>query len=174
MKTQAMDKASSADNDCLYPFATTLAECGYPSTRQFEVVRDNNGEAIGIKARVGFDSRTLIARVFGYALSERRPHTFQISARIRLYDPWVCGQLHHSCDPNVYLDTSYLELWSVMPIAADTWLTIDYAKTGDVLPRQFACECGSPNCRGWIKGPQEQLSLEGTLFLEQRASKTRP
>ena len=168
MKTQAKDKAAGADNDCLYPFATTLAECGYPSIRQFEVVRDQNGATVGIKSRVAFDSRTLIARVFGYALSERRQHTFQISARIRLYDPWVCGQLQHACDPNVYFDTSYLELWSVTPIAADTWLTIDYATTGDVLPRQFACECASPHCRGWIKGPEEQLSPEGKLFLAQR------
>lgn len=168
MKTQAMDKAAKADSDCLYPFATTLAECGYPSARQFEIVSDPSGEAIGIKSRVGFDSRTLIAKVFGYALSDRRQHTFQISARIRLYDPWVCGLLRHSCNPNVYFDTSYLELWSVMSITANTWLTIDYAKTGDVLPRQFVCDCGEPNCRGWIKGPQEQLSTEGQLFLEQR------
>ncbi len=168
MKTPAMDKASDADNEGLYPFATTSAEDGYPTTRQFEIVRDPNGEAAGIKSRIAFDNRTLIARVFGYALSERRQHSFQISARIQLYDPWVCGQLRHACDPNVYFDTAYLELWSVLPIAANTWLTIDYANAGDVLHRQFACECAGPNCRGWIKGAQEQLSAEGQLFLEQR------
>lgn len=162
-----MDKASSPENDCLYPFAAALAECGYPSARQFEVVRDQNGETVGIKSRVDFDSRMLIAKVFGYALNDCRPHTFQISTRIRLYDPWFCGQLHHSCEPNLYFDTAYLELWSVQPIATNTWLTIDFAKTGDVLPQQFACHCGGPNCRGWIKGPQEQLSAEGHVFLKQ-------
>ncbi|ARB25845.1 SET domain-containing protein-lysine N-methyltransferase [Pseudomonas tolaasii] len=174
MNTQAMDKATDGDNDSLYPFATALAESGYPSTRQFEVVRDQNGEIVGIKSRVDFDSRTLIAKVFGYALNDCRPHTFQISTRIRLYDPWFCGQLHHSCEPNLYFDTAYLELWSVVAIAANTWLTIDYAKTGDVLPHQFACQCGGPNCRGWIKGREEQLSPEGYLFLQQLDLACRP
>ncbi|MGZ9708161.1 SET domain-containing protein-lysine N-methyltransferase [Pseudomonas sp. GNP013] len=176
MKTRAMDKAirANSDDDCLYPFTTTLAEYGYPSNRQFEMVYDKAGEIMGVKSRVAFDSRTLIARVFGYALGECRQHTFQISGRIWLYDPWVCGQLHHACHPNTYFDTSYLELWSVMPIAAGTWLTIDHATTGDTLPRQFACTCGAPDCRGWIKGSQEQLSAEGRLFLEQRERAERP
>ncbi|KRP62549.1 hypothetical protein [Pseudomonas trivialis] len=170
MKTRAMDKAirTTPDDDCLYPFTTTLTAYGYPSTRDFEVVCDTTGEIIGIKSRVAFDNRTLIARVFGYALGECRQHTLQISERIWLYDPWMCGQLQHACHPNTYVDTSYLELWSVMPIAAGTWLTIDYANTGDALPRQFACTCGAPDCRGWIKGPHEQLSAEGRAFLEQR------
>ena len=170
MKNRAMDKAIRANSadDRLYPFTTTLTEHGYPSTREFEVVCDTTGEIIGIKSRVAFDNRTLIARVFGYALGECRQHTLQISGRIWLYDPWVCGQLQHACHPNTYVDTSYLELWSVMPIAAGTWLTIDYATTGNALPRQFACTCSAPDCRGWIKGPQEQLSAEGRAFLELR------
>ncbi|MEO8491354.1 MULTISPECIES: SET domain-containing protein-lysine N-methyltransferase [unclassified Pseudomonas] len=176
MKTQAMDTATSADseNDSLYPFATTLVESGYPSMRQFEVVRDQNGETVGIKSRVDFDNRSLIARVFGYALNDCRPHTFQISTRIRLYDPWFCGQLRHSCEPNLYFDTAYLQLWSVMPIAANTWLTIDFAKTGSVLPRQFACQCGCEICRGWIKGPEEELSQEGYLFFQQQGCLSGP
>ena len=174
MKTQAMDKAAKADSDCLYPFATTLAECGYQSARQFEIVRDPSGEAIGIKSRVGFDSRTLIAKVFGYALSDRRQHTFQISARIRLYDPWVCGLLRHSCNPNVFLDTTYLELWTVQPIAAGALLTLDYACTEDALFRQFACQCGELNCRGWITGSQEPLNAEGQTFMTLWRERKRP
>ncbi|WP_168232478.1 SET domain-containing protein-lysine N-methyltransferase [Pseudomonas veronii] len=168
MKTHAMDKAKTVATDCLYPFATSLFERGYPSTRQFQVVRNRNGDPTGIKARVAFDSRTRIAKVSGYALSERRQHTFQISSRIHLYDRWFCGLLRHSCSPNVYFDTHYLELWAVVPIAVGSWLTIDYADSSDILPHQFACHCGAPNCRGWIKGRGEQINAEGLRVLESK------
>ena len=170
MKTHAMDKAKTAANDCLYPFATSLLERGYPSPRQFRVVRNRNGTPTGIKARVAFDSRTCIAKVSGYALGERRQYTFQISSRIHLYDRWFCGLLRHSCSPNVYFDIHYLEVWTLEAITAGSWLTLDFADTDDILPRQFACHCGAPECRGWIKGRKEQINAEGLRFLEQLRS----
>jgi len=174
MKTHAMDKAKTAANDCLYPFATSLLERGYPSPRQFQVVRNRNGTPTGIKARVAFDSRTCIAKVSGYALGERRQYTFQISSRIHLYDRWFCGLLRHSCNPNVFLDTTYLELWTVQPIAAGALLTLDYASTEDALFRQFACQCGELNCRGWITGSQEPLNAEGQTFMTLWRERKRP
>lgn len=176
MKTRAMDKASktSAVNHCLYPFATTHTGCGYPSTREFEVVRDQHGEAIGIKSRVAFDSRTLISRLFGYALSEPRQNTFKISSRLYLYDEWFLALLQHACHPNTHPDFDFLELWSIVPIPAGTGLTIDYTQTAEVLHQQFACTCGAPDCRGWIKGSQEQINAEGLLFLERWARGERP
>ncbi|WP_395609279.1 SET domain-containing protein-lysine N-methyltransferase [Pseudomonas sp. B22129] len=166
MKTQAMDKANRAGADCIYPFATTPPG-RYPSTRHFQVVHDQNGRATGIQSRIRFDSRTRIANVSGYATRERRPNTFQISSHIYLFDCWFCGLLNHSCDPNVLLDTDFLELWSLYPILAGALLTIDHAVTADILPYQFACNCGKPRCRGWIKGRQEQINAEGLRFLEQ-------
>ncbi|OIN48885.1 SET domain-containing protein-lysine N-methyltransferase [Pseudomonas azotoformans] len=170
MKTQAMDKAKTAASDCLYPFASTSFTRGYPSSREFQVVHDPEGEPTGIKARINFGSRTCIAKVSGYALSERCKHTFQISSRIYLYDRWFCGQLRHSCSPNTFLDTQYLELWAVAPICAGTWITLDYASTCDILDVQFACTCGAPCCKEWIKGWNEQINAEGLRFLEEKRS----
>ena len=164
MKTRAMDKAKAAVIDCLYPFKTLRVDQGYPSTEQFQIVHDAEGIA-GIIARVGFDSRVRIARVSGYAVSEQRPHTLQLSPRIHLYDAWFCGLLQHSCSPNVFLDATYLELWSVQPIPAGTALTVDYATTEDALSRQFACHCGELNCLGWITGSKEPLNAEGQAFM---------
>lgn len=174
MKTQAMDTAKTAMSDCLYPFKTMLAEQGYPSTEHFQVVHDANGVGAGIKACVAFDSRVRIARVSGYALNERRAHTLQLSSRIHLYDPWFSGLLLHSCNPCVFFDSTYLEVWSVQTIAAGTLLTMDYASTEDVLFRQFACQCGELNCRGWITGGEEPLNAEGQAFMVQWRMRKRP
>ncbi|MFP5499890.1 MAG: SET domain-containing protein-lysine N-methyltransferase [Gammaproteobacteria bacterium] len=174
MKTQAMDKAKTAVSKCLYPFATALAEHGYPRARDYEVVRTRDGSGDGIKTRVAFDSRMCIARVSGYALNERRLHTVQMSSRIHLYDPWFSGLLSHSCNPNAFLDMTYLELWSVQPIPAGALLTMDYAHTEDILFRQFRCQCGELNCRGWITGMKEPLNPEGQQFMEQWRERKSP
>lgn len=174
MKTQAMDKARTAASECLYPFKTLRIEQGYPSSEQFKVVRTANDAGGGIRARTALDGRTRIAIVSGYAVGERRLHTLQLSPRIHLYDCWFCGLLQHSCNPNVFFDTTYLELWTVQPIAAGAWLTLDYASTEDVLFRQFACQCGELNCRGWITGSQEPLNAEGQAFMAQWRMRKRP
>jgi hypothetical protein len=169
MKTQAMDQAKTAMGDCLYPFKTLFVEQGYPSAKHFKVERDG-----GVRARVDFDGRVRIARVSGYAVNERRPRTLQLSARIHLYDSWFCGLLRHSCNPNVFFDTTYLELWTVQAIAAGTPLTLDYASTEDTLFRQFACQCGELNCRGWITGSTEYLNAEGQAFMTRWRERKRP
>ena len=167
MKTQAMEDAPADAMDCLYPFADLLGKKGYPSRRQFDVVRTRNRRGTGIKTRVAFDSRILMAKISGYALGERHLHTLQISSRIHLYDPWFSGLILHSCDPNLFLDISELELWSVQAIRPGTLLTMDYATTEDALLCQFACQCGALNCRGWITGAKEPLNPQGQLFMEQ-------
>ncbi|MGY2375294.1 SET domain-containing protein-lysine N-methyltransferase [Pseudomonas sp. SDO524_S393] len=173
MKTQAMDKAKTAVSDWLYPF-TPQPEKGYPSTTHFEVIAALDGTGAGIKARVAFDSRVCIAKISGYAVSERRRHTLQLSSRIHLYDAWFCGLLSHSCTPNVFLDLQYLEVWTLHEIRAGSLLTIDYAHSEDSLWRQFACDCGELNCRGWITGRDEPLNAEGQAFMAQWRDRKRP
>ncbi|MBA1294237.1 SET domain-containing protein [Pseudomonas lurida] len=170
MKTQTMGMAETAANDCLYPFKTLLVERGYPSSKHFKIV----GKGGGVEARVGFDSRVLIAQVSGYAVNKRGPRTLQLSPRIHLYDCWFCGLLRHSCNPNVFFDSTYLELWTVRPIPAGTPLTLDYASNEDTLSRQFACHCGELNCRGWITGRDEPLNAEGQAFMARWRERKRP
>ncbi len=164
MKTQAMDKAKTAVSECLYPFKSQLGT-GYPTSRQFEVVHGEKSTGAGIKARVAFDGRVCIAKISGYALSERRRYTLQLSSRIHLYDSWFSGRLSHSCQPNVFLDLQYLELWTLHRIAAGDWLTVDHASVEEQLFRQFECTCGAPNCRRWITGSNEHLNAEGLAFM---------
>ena len=107
-------------------------------------------------------------------MSERRAHTLQLSSRIHLYDPWFSRLMLHSCNPNVFFDATYLEVWTVQPIAPGTLLTMDYATTEDALFRQFACQCGELNCRGWITGANEPLSAEGQAFMTHWRLRKRP
>lgn len=62
---------------------------------------------------------------------------------------------------------SELWLWALQDITPGSSLCMDYVSTEASLLRQFACECGSPQCRGWITGYDEQPSAEGRLFLQQ-------
>lgn len=172
MKSQRLEPPSTV-SDCLYPFETLQTKQGYPSCRQFQVVRTLSGHGSGIKAKVTFDKRVSIAKVSGHVVGERRPHTRQMSAHIYLYDPWFSGLLAHSCDPNVFLDLTELELWTTQTILPGTLLTMDYASTESVLQRQFACQCGADNCRGWITGHREPLNEEGQRFMEQRRQRKR-
>lgn len=174
MKTHAMDMAPATLGDCLYPFKALLTEHGYPSTRDYQVMRDKDGAGNAIQTRIAFDSRLCIAKVSGHALNERRQHTLQVSPRIHLYDPWFAGLLRHSCNPNAFLDTTYLELWSVQPIPAGTLLTVDYAVTEVALFRQFPCQCGELNCRGWIAGRDEPLNLQGQQFMQRWRERKSP
>ena len=173
MKTQAKDKAETAVSDCLYPFKPTLGK-GYPSSEKFEVVLNIEGVGVGIRARTAFDSRVCIAKVSGYALSERRLHTLQLSSRTHLYDCWFSGLFSHSCKPNVFLDLHYLEVWALRDIRPGELLSMDYAMTEDVLFRQFACQCGELNCRGWITGHDELLNAEGQAFMTRWRDRKRP
>ena len=168
MKTQAMEKAKTVTPACLYPFKSLSVEEGYPSNRQFQV------DQHGIKACVPFDSRVRLARVSGWAVGERRRHTLQLSSRIHLYDCWFCGLLLHSCNPNVFFDSTYLELWTLRPIVPGELLTIDFACTEEVLSEQFACKCSESRCRRWITGSQEPLNAAGQAFMARWRDRKQP
>ena len=47
----------------------------------------------------------------------------------------------------------------------DFRVMVDYAHTEDRLVKQFACMCGSPNCRRWIRGRREEITQEGRDYL---------
>ncbi len=65
-------------------------------------------------------------------------------------DPMEWKPLNHSCDPNCWLDG--LDLAARRPIAAGEEITIDYATFCNEAMSDFPCSCGSPQCRGIIRG----------------------
>ena len=58
--------------------------------------------------------------------------------------------INHSCDPNAWLDG--LNLTARHKIAPGEQITMDYATFCNESLEEFTCSCGSPDCRGIIRG----------------------
>lgn len=123
--------------------------------------------------RHGLGVRTLVARAAGEVIEafsgsvgpEIRQHSLQTADGRHISDTRFVGFLSHGCDPNCRLDMSRFELIALRDVPAGGVLTVDYAHTEDRLYRQFACHCGSQDCRHWITGRAEALDAEGLAYL---------
>lgn len=165
---QHMLSVNGTAGQCLYPFSELDIESGYPTAARFEIVHTEDGRGAGIRVLTPFSRGQLVSRVSGQVIGSRRLHTLQITPNAHLYDPYFCGLLLHSCNPNVFLDMTQFELWALRDISAGELLTMDYASTEDVLVRQFRCHCGAAGCREWITGAKEQVNEEGLAVLRRR------
>jgi hypothetical protein len=57
--------------------------------------------------------------------------------------------LNHACNPNAHFKGR--DLIALRPIAPGEEITIDYKATETELAAPFQCNCGAPNCAGWIE-----------------------
>ena len=166
MNNQAMGRHLPRDPEGIYPFAGLPVRLGFPSCQDFQIIHDERGMATAVVARREFLRISRMCRVSGQLLPYRCRQTRQLQTGIHVYDPRFCGVLEHACDPNVFLDMSELWLWALKDIHSGEHLSIDYASTEDKLLRQFACDCGSSRCRGWITGYDDPPTPEGQRFLQ--------
>ncbi|MCW8275742.1 SET domain-containing protein-lysine N-methyltransferase [Pseudomonas sp. PCH199] len=161
-----MSRSLAAPPAGVYPSARLSLHLGFPSLADFEIHTSDTGKPVAAVALREFPRISRICRVSGHLLPYRCRNTRQLAPGVHVYDPRFCGLLRHSCDPNVFLDMSELWLWALKDIQKGDWLTMDYAATEDKLLRQFACRCGSYNCRGWIHGYEETPNADGQQFLQ--------
>lgn len=166
MKASAMRKSLAAPPAGVYPFSLLSTVLGFPSLVDFEILTNSAGKPMAAIALREFPRISRICRVSGHLLPYRGRHTRQMAPGVHVYDPRFCGLLGHSCDPNVFIDMSELWLWALKDIKKGDWLAMDYAATEDKLLRQFACRCGSYNCRGWITGYDESPNADGQVYLQ--------
>lgn len=138
----------------LYPL-TFGANPLFPQASDFAVVAKDHKSGHGVITHRSFEPGDLLAMVTGEVVRDIRQHTLQISKNRHMFDPFFTGYLLHSCDPNVSLNMRARTLTALKPIAAGSFLYMDYAETEDTLFRQFPCSCGSEKCRGWITGRKE-------------------
>jgi hypothetical protein len=73
----------------------------------------------------------------------------------------IARLINHSCDPNcaAYVEDGRIYIWSLRNIQPGAELTIDYAYVRPGRYRKhwrqlYACNCGSPRCRGTLLKPQ--------------------
>ena len=151
----------------LYPDFIPVEE-GHPTTAKFKIVETGDERGRGLKAKVAFEKDEWVARLSGILVKHTTLDTIQITPTLYFSDPWFCRFLLHCCDPNLEINVPNLEVRALKDIFPDEYLTIDYATTDDTITFQFACNCGAPNCRGWITGGAEEINEKGRSFLAQR------
>ncbi len=66
--------------------------------------------------------------------------------------PEFLQYINHSCEPNVFFDTTLMQLVALKEISAGTELVFFYPSSEWEMTQSFHCFCGQTNCLGEIKG----------------------
>ncbi len=66
--------------------------------------------------------------------------------------PEFLQYINHSCDPNVFFNTTTMQLVALKELQTETELVFFYPSTEWKMTQSFGCYCGSPKCIGDIKG----------------------
>jgi hypothetical protein len=105
--------------------------------------------------------------------------TVQIGIRKHItLQPEFLQYINHSCEPNVFFDTSSMELVALKELELYDEMTFFYPSTEWKMTQSFRCYCGNPECLGDIKGAA-YLSKDAiekyrlTDFIQQQLSKRR-
>lgn len=90
--------------------------------------------------------------------------------------PEFLQYINHSCDPNVFFDTTLMQVVALREIKSGEEMTFFYPSTEWQMTQSFNCYCGSVNCLGDIRGaaylPQEVWkNYRLTDFIQQQLSK---
>lgn len=90
-----------------------------------------------------------------------------------ILSPEFLQYINHSCDPNVFFNTTAMQLEAVKPIVPGDEFTFFYPSTEWDMAEPFNCLCGSAKCLGVIKGakkiePAVLNQYKLTDFIEQK------
>lgn len=122
---------------------------------KYSIVIKDQASGLGVMSRQAFEVGEKIDNISGVVETEIQQHSLQVSPGQHIIDLNFAGYLLHSCDPNVIVDMFNLTVHALRPIKENEFLYMDYSETEDTLYRQFQCQCGADNCRGWITGREE-------------------
>jgi hypothetical protein len=94
--------------------------------------------------------------------------SIQISKHEHIEELSRLAYLNHSCDPNVLIDFSQMELRAVRDIKPGEELTFFYPSTEWDMSTPFQCLCGSSQCLKRITGARYlPLNVLGRYFINQ-------
>lgn len=86
-------------------------------------------------------------------LAAPNKYTVQLSDEVHIIlSPEFLQYINHSCNPNVFFDTTKMELSCLKEIAAGDELTFFYPSTEFAMASPFNCFCGANNCLHKIQG----------------------
>jgi hypothetical protein len=103
--------------------------------------------------------------------------TVQVGIRKHItLQPEFLQYINHSCEPNVFFNTTTMQLVALKEISTEEEMTFFYPSTEWKMTQAFNCYCGSRGCIGKIKGAaflskeaQEKYCL--TDFIQQQLAK---
>ena len=90
--------------------------------------------------------------------------------------PEFLQYINHSCDPNVFFNTTTMQLVALKKIENEQEMTFFYPSTEWRMTQSFDCYCGSPKCIGKIRGAsflsaELQSQYRFTDFIQQQLVK---
>lgn len=103
--------------------------------------------------------------------------TVQIGSRKHItLQPEFLQYINHGCEPNVFFNTSTMQLIALREIKPGEEMTFFYPSTEWKMTQSFHCYCGKKNCIGEIKGaayltPAMQERYRLTDFIQQQLAK---
>lgn len=69
-----------------------------------------------------------------------------------LVQPEHLQYINHSCEPNIFFDTSTMQIVAVRDIREGDEMTFFYPSTEWDMAQPFTCLCGTASCLGSIRG----------------------
>lgn len=90
--------------------------------------------------------------------------------------PEFLQYINHGCDPNVFFNTTTMQVTALKDIPAGEELLFFYPSTEWKMTQSFPCYCGSEHCIGDIKGAayltkEQQEKYRLTDFIQQQLAK---
>jgi len=118
------------------------------------VLLNNSTHQKSLHAAVSFAAGDIIS-TFGAGITQSFPTylTVQTAAdRHITLVPEYLQYINHSCDPNVFFDTTLMQLICLQPLQPGDELTFFYPSTEWEMAQPFVCNCGSEGCLQLING----------------------
>lgn len=146
-----MRKTTSVAPDCTVVSQHTVAE----------VWLNNNTQQQSLHALVQLNPGDVISDFAGAELLASPTYlTVQVGHnRHILLKPQFLQYINHSCDPNVFFDTTAMQVVALKTIEPGEEFRFFYPSTEWEMDQPFVCNCGSSNCLQLINGAS-QLSDE--------------
>lgn len=123
-----------------------------PTRDRFDIVSTGNGRGEAVVSLVRFKPGETLFVFTGPVVPDITLFTLQLSEHQHVHDPFFMGKVLHSCSPNARVVMTERRFIAVDWIEPGDCITMDYESTEDRLFRGFMCRCGSPDCRGLVRG----------------------
>lgn len=134
-------------------YPDTITPYLYEPTRdKFDILPTADGRGEAVVSLASFEPGDTLFVFTGAVVSEITLFTLQLSKDAHVHDPFFMGKVLHSCSPNASVNMKERRFTAIDFINPGDCITMDYESTEDRLFRGFECRCGSPDCKGMIRG----------------------